>query len=153
MNKFAIAVSALVLAFGIAGAQSTLPVVKAKAGQTTYVEIAQLYENDGDLGSTVKLMGVRTGDYSPTGLSEHFQAFDEGIPGGWKVVVTNTESMNEEVNMAAVQNKPHNNYACNTYGISIPVGVMPGQYALQIKVMDIDTGAVVVVPVMVEVAQ
>ena len=148
--KYIPQILALVLALGIASAQTTLPTIKVKAGQTTFVEIAQLYSNNGDLTSQVKLIGVRSSD-SSNGLNGGFQALDEGIPGGWNVYVSSSQTMAEEVNQPAVENTIYNNFVSNTYGISIPQGVAPGQYAFELQVRNLNTGDVSVIPIKVEV--
>lgn len=153
MKKFILVISAaILLALGIASAQTTLPVVKAKAGQITYVEIAQLYTN-ATLGPEVKLMWVGTDDNNignePSG---RFVAIDEGIPGGWNVFVASSEPLHQKVSQPGfVQTSIYDNYACNTYGISIPQGTVAGQYALQLQVQDLNTGVVSLIPVTVEV--
>ena len=156
MKKLILAISAaILLTLGMASAQTTLPVVKAKAGQVTYVEIAQLYDN-GAMGTEVKLMWVGSDDSNfgnfGNEFGEHFQALDEGIPRGWNVFVSSSERMKERVAQPGfVQTKIYNNYACSTYGLSIPQGTVAGQYGLTIHVRDLNTGQVAEIPLTVEV--
>lgn len=143
--------AAAILALGIASAQTTQLVVKAKAGQTTYVEIAQLYADGGDLSSVVKLIGVRSSDYSG-GFNDRYLALDEGIPGGWKIFVSSSQSRQEEVLVPGrTDNTLYNNYLAKTYGITIPQGVGVGMYTLKLSIRDSNNGDVVLIPMSVEV--
>lgn len=151
MRRFIYVFATAILALGIASAQTTPLVVKAKAGQTTFVQISQ--PNDiGRLGPELKLIRVGISDPSTTDLAERFQALDEGIPGGWKVFVSSSEFTHQKVPQSGIPTSTlYNNFVANTYGITIPRGVSAGLYKLELSIRDANNGDVALIPISVEV--
>lgn len=168
MKKSILAVSIAALALGVVGAQQTPTqnqtqplqtqiedgaqqplAVQARVGQTVYVETRQSIDT-GDLSPQVELVAVRTSDSNLR--SDRFQVLDEGLTDGINVYVASTTTTAVEVPQPEfVQNTIYTNYRNNTYGINIPANMAPGQYNLNVEVLDSSTGQTFMVPLTLQV--
>jgi hypothetical protein len=115
--------------------------VQAKAGSTVYVQLTQDPSGWGLSKDDISdLVYVDEDGYvpNPTVRLERFWVLDEGAPAGWVVFVPDSQAT-------------QGGSIINTYGIRIPADTPAGQYTLDVRVRDNESGKVYSFPLTVSV--